>query len=254
MDLEEPKFRTDNLNPLTELSEVRFELEADGDRFELRCRLLFGKMQYEHRDQEYEVGVSRAHLRLSLEGCETTLDARFGESLLEAVVEEDSFETQSSFGVDASCSANLTAGAKAELRGIGGASAARKRVRTQSTHYLPVVARPNDSWEVKPKNVTGAAIPIVEGTAIPGAKLCVVRRKQGGNRMAIIGEVQVAKSAIKVVSKRGNRLGKSMSEWTNKDAIVSQVLKRAIQREASVSLNLVSSSAVAISRCEISEE
>ncbi len=252
--MDDPEFSTSGTNPLSELSEVRFEIDAREGLFELKCRLRFGKMQYEYKEQEYEVGVSKAYLRLSLEGCETTLGSGFGENVLEAVVEEDCVETQASVGADVSIGANTETGPAAQIGAGVGANAARKRTLNQSKVHLPVTALPNDSWEVRPQTVTGTSNSVIEGTAIPSTKLCSLRRKKGGNRLAIIGEVQVSRSAVKVSAKRGNRLGRSMSEWQNKDAIVSQILRKAIQREANSALNQSTTSAVAISRCEVFEE
>lgn len=252
--MEDPKFKTDDKNPLTELSELRFEFGPAEQEFVLKCRLRFGKMQYEHSEREYEVGVSRAYLRLSLEGCETTFGSAFGESVLEPVVEEDGVEAQAFVGIEASVGVNSDTGANANASASSGACGIRKRRLSQNRVHLPVVARPNDSWEVQPKSVTGQTENMIEGTAIPGTRLCALRRKQGGNRIAVVGEVQVSKSAIKVSAKGGNRLNKAMSEWQNKDAIVSQILKRAIQREATTTIPGKSSSTVAVSRCEVLEE
>lgn len=252
--LDNPQFKVSGRNPLTELSEVRFEIEDQEGVFDLTCRLRFGKMQYEYKEQEYEVGVSKAYLRLALEGCETTLGSGFGENPLAAVFEEDCVDSQSSVGIGGSLGGDIKSGASAEAAAGGGASTARKRMRTQSLTHLPVKALPNDSWEVIPQTVSGQLDTVIEGTAIPSARLCSLRRKTGGNRLAIVGEVQVSRSAVKVSSRRGNRLGKSMSEWKNKDAIVSLILRNALQREASSSISQGASSAVAISRCEVLEE
>lgn len=72
--------------------------------------------------------------------------------------------------------------------------------------------------------------------------------------MSIIAEVQVTKSAIKVSASGGNKWGKTFIELQNKDAIISQILKRAIQREAATNNANGSSAVVAVSRCEIGEE
>ena len=250
----EVNFKTEEENSLTELSELRFDIEERDQAFDLNCRLRFGTMQYQHNDREYEVGVSRAFLRLNLEGCETTLDETFGESTLEAVEEYDSAETETTVGVSGNAGADSKGNVNGALAVTGAANSRVKRQRAMSKTLLPVVARPNDCWEVNPADVVGKADASIEGTAIPSARLCVLRRKKGGNRMSVIAEVQVAKSAIKVSASRGNKMGKALSEWQNKDAIVSQILKRAIQREAAVNYANGSNAVVAISRCEIAEE
>jgi len=252
--LTEVNFKTEDENSLTELSELRFDIEESDHTFDLNCRLRFGTMQYQHNDREYEVGVSRAFLRLNLEGCETTLDETFGENALEAVEQYDSAEMESAVGVSGSAGADSKGNANGAVAVKGAANSRVIRHRAMSKTHLPVVARPNNCWEVNPTDVVGKADASIEGTAIPSARLCVLRRKKGGNRMSVIAEVQVAKSAIKVSASRGNKMGKALSEWQNKDAIVSQILKRAIQREAAVNYANGSNAVVAISRCEIAEE
>lgn len=248
--LDTENFSTDSRNSLTELSELRFEMNPIDQDFSLNCQLRFGKMTYQHEEREYEIGVTRAHLRLSLEGCETTLGSSFGESVLETVIEEEDMEVQASAGISVSGASNTLIGGSAKADAGAGISGVRKNKRSQSKVLLPVVARPNDSWEVQPKTVSGQLGNMIEGTAIPNSRLCVLRRKQGGNRMAVIGEVQVSKNAIKVSAKGGNALGKTLTEWQNKDAIVSQVLKLAIQRESSTTRPAATNATVAISRCE----
>ena len=231
----EASFKTEDKNTLTELSELRFDVEELEQAFGLNCRLRFGIMQYQHNDRQYEVGVSRAFLRLNLEGCETTLDEAFGESNLEAVVEYNSAETETTVGVSGGAGLNSqgSVDGAAAIRGAASGKVTQKREKSKT--HLPVVARPNNCWEVNPAEVIGRADASIVGTAIPSGRLCVLRRKKGGNRMSVIAEVQVAKSAIKVSACRGNKIGKTFSEWQNKDAIVSQILKRAIQREAAAS-------------------
>lgn len=251
--MDDPKFETNGKNPLTELSELRFEFKQDGADFDLLCLLRFGKMRYEHNGREYEVGVGQAHLRLSLEGCEKKLGSDFGDSVLEAVCEEDGIEEQATIqaGFDSRVSTEVNPSANVNL----GANAAslRRRQRTQTKTHLPVVAEPNNSWRVQPRTVTDLPAETIEGTAIPSASICRLKRSDGGNRMSVVGEVNVSKSAIKVASTSGNRLGRIMSEWGNKDAIVSQILKRALQREANTGTSTNYRSVVAISRYEISE-
>lgn len=247
-------FKINSKNSLNELSELRFDIEELEHDFGLNCRLRFGTMIYQHNDREYEVGVSRAFLRLNLEGCETTLDDTFGESELKIVEEIETSETDTEIG--------LSGGGGVDGSGrLGGSAAAfwktgakAKTIRAQSRTLLPVVAKPNDSWEVRPHTVVGKIDNSIEGTAIPSTRLCVLRRKRGGNRMSVIAEVQVTKSAIKVAASNGNKFGKTLSEWRSKDIIVSQILKRAIQREAATANVTISSAVVAISRCEITEE
>jgi hypothetical protein len=252
--LTEINFEHDDKNSLTELSELRFDVEQIEQDFGLNCRLRFGTMQYQHNDREYEVGVSRAFLRLNLEGCETTLDETFGESALETVEEYDTAETETAVGVAGAAGGNSQGkvDGAAAIRGSANSKITRKRARSKT--HLPVVARPNNCWEVVPDDVVGKTDASIQGTAIPSERLCVLRRKTGGNRMSVIAEVQVTKKAITVSARGGNKMGKALSEWQNKDAIVSQILKRAIQREAATNYAHGSNAVVAISRCEIAEE
>ncbi|WP_172293407.1 hypothetical protein [Pseudoruegeria sp. HB172150] len=191
---------------------------------------------------------------MSLEGCESTFDEVFGESGLESVLEEDALEIETAAKFAGAVEAATDAGANAKANAGVGVGAMRKRKISQSKVHLPVEARPNDSWEIQPKSVTEGATTLLEGTAIPGVRLCGVRRLHGGNRMVIAGEVQVAKSVIRVSAKGGNRLNRAMNEYQNKDAIVAQILKKAILREAASNVPGRPKSIVAISRSEVSEE
>ncbi|MBP0481359.1 hypothetical protein [Sagittula salina] len=191
---------------------------------------------------------------MTMEGAESVIGTAFGDRLLEDVVENDRLDTMSdasaSIGANASVDASYGGNTTAKI----GGEAKRTRSREQNKHYLPVEARPNDSWEIRARSVSGDSSEPIEGTAIPGATLCEIRKKSGGNRFAITGEVQVSRRSIEVKAKQGNKLNRSMLEWRNKDAIISQILKRAIARESANSLGGRSSSFVAISRSEVVEE
>lgn len=211
-------------------------------------------MLYEHNGREYEVGVSQAFLRLFLEGCESKLGSVFGESVLEPVIEKDELELKASVGVQAGAAVSSSSMANMGMSASAVARGDRTRTLGQTKHHLPVVALPNDSWEIKAQSVGIGTDYMIQGTAVPSARLCVLGRKQGGNRIVVIGEVQVSKSKIAVVAKGGNRIGKGLIEWRNKDTIVGLILKLAIQREASNFGNEQTASTVAISRCEVLEE
>lgn len=252
--MDSPKFNNNEKNPFTELSELRLEMSSEGQTFDITCRLVFGKMHYEHNEREYEVGVSRAFLRLSLEGCETVLAESFGESLLGPVAEEDSLTVKTAAAIEASFATSLESNPKASASAYVEKGMVRTQQFNQNKLHLAVVNRPNNSWEIKGKTVAGMSDSIVEGTAIPNTKLCGLRRKTGGNRIAILGEVQVRKSDIKVSARGGNSISKALSEWSNKDAIVSQILKRAIQRQSTHTEAGQSNSTMVISRSECLEE
>lgn len=245
-------FKINDKNSLSELSELRFEIEELEQNFGLNCRLRFGTMLYQHNEREYEIGINRAFLRLNLEGCETTLDDAFGESELEVVEEVETSEMEAELGMSGGGGIDVIGKPVGSVSGHGAAGVKASKTRAKSKKLLPVVAKPNNSWEVRPDTVVGKTSDCIDGTAVPNTRLCVLRRKRGGNRMSVIAEVQVAKSAIKVTASHGNKMGKTLSEWRSKDVIVSQILKRAVQREAA---NPTTSTAVvAISRCEIAEE
>jgi len=252
--LEDARFKTNDKNPLTELSELRFNIAQRDKEFNLSCRLMFGKMSYEFKGREYEIGVSRAFLRLTLEGCETTLDKRFGENVLAPMSEENCIETEVCAGTEASVGTSMTSGINVGANASGQAYHTQKRTVNQNVQHLPVTACPNSSWEVKPLSVSSNGKSLIEGTAIPNKRLCSLQRKQGGNRIVVIGEVQISKSDIKVSARGGNMNFKAFNTFRNKDAIIGLILKRAIQREAANSINDRSDSTAAISRCEVIEE
>lgn len=252
--MHEPKFKTTSTNPFAELAELRLEMKARGDEFDVQCRLIFGNMHHEHNDREYEIGVRRAYLRLTLEGSETTLEPAFGESELPSVIEEDKLESTASLGSNLSGSVETSGAISSKAQMDIGAAGTRRQSQTQTRQKLPMTRKPGDSWEVVAQSVAGSATENLVGAAMLGQKLCTLQRKEGGNRLAATGEVQVARSAIVVSAKGGNRLGKIFSEWQNKDAIVSQILKRALQREVIGGAARASAKVVVISRAEVSEE
>ena len=109
-----PSFSNSEQNPLTELAELRFDIEKSGEDFGLICQLRIGLMSFEHKEREYEVGVSSAHLRLSLEGCQTKLGKNFGESELTPVEEEITVISEVSGEANASAGYSLNTGPTTE--------------------------------------------------------------------------------------------------------------------------------------------
>ena len=252
--LQEPTFKTTATNPFTELTELRFEIRVRNDDLDVHCRLLFGRMHYEYNDREYEIGLRRAHLRLFLEGCETTLEPAYGENQLPSVIEQEALVSNTNLGasITASGDTSFSVGAKPKID--IGACKSRQHSNNQKRERLPMTRKPGDSWEVLAQSVDGSAGADLDGTAISGQKLCTLQRTDGGNRIAATGEVQVAKAAISVSAKGGNHLGKALAEWQNKDAIVSQILKRALQREALGGAARKTAKVVVVSKVEVSEE
>jgi hypothetical protein len=218
------------------------------------CRLVFARTSYHYKEIEFQVGISDAQLRLTLEGCESTLDARYGETRLPIVTEEQTVEKNSDLTLNAQISASVD-----ELgdfaTGAGGKMGVSKSARSfQSSVRLPVEALPNDAWRIRSVKPGQTSSDIIEGTAIAGECICSIRRKFGGNRILIVGEVHVSKSSIRVSAVKGNFWGKFMSEKSGKEAIVGLILKKAIQREATSRSQSGDAQVVAVSRCEIKEK
>lgn len=250
--MSDPVFENKHTNPLPSLVGLRLEVEEIRDEFDLKCRLIFGTMDFEFKEHEYSVNIAKAYLRLLPEGCETTLGSAYGDEQMASVDETSLFESD----VGGALNANVGMSPSDASAGIDcgvNLNAQKKQTRTQSRTLLPVSHRPNDSWEIRSRDVKESKKAVLQGTAIPDAKLCTLRKKEGGNRMAVAGEVHVSKSSIRVSARKGNRLGKVLQERVNKDAIVGQILKVAIQREISVNGMNRSPSTVAVSRSEVSE-
>lgn len=251
--MEDRKFRIDGRNPLTELSELRFDYSVSEDELSLKCRLILGIMKLCYNKRDYEVGVVHAFLRLNLEGCETTLHPLYGEEVLGEMIEDTSSHIDATLTGTAALSLKSEMNLGAELGASVSASNIQTTRRSQSRKRLPVKALPNSTWEILSLDLNNIGDKPIEGTVIPSAILCRIRLRDGGNRLSILGEVQVSKKALKVMPKGGNRVSKGFSEWQNKDVIVGLILQKAIRREASSSVGGETDSFVAVSRCEISE-
>ncbi|AXT33823.1 hypothetical protein D1820_01905 [Phaeobacter sp. LSS9] len=246
-----PNFKVTYQNPFNELSELRLKLNAsDDNQFEVTCRIRFSVMHHEHNGREYTVGLKRAFLRLNLEGCETTLDPVFGENELAAATDEATLEFTSRAGGDFNAKAgteskpNAGVGFSAAVEGTGARRSSLRNTR------LPMTAKPNDTWEVAAQSVGGTAQANLDGTAIAGQRLCTIQRREGGNRLAVTGEIQASKGAVNVLAKGGNKWGKDFAVWGNKDAVIGQVLRKALERETV----RTSSGVFVASRCEVAEE
>lgn len=252
--MQEPRFTTKTNNVFTELAELRLDLKARDDDFDVLCRLIFGKMEYEYNSRQYEIGLRRAHLRLSLEGCETTIEPAFGEKELPSVTETETQELNATVGASVAVNASFSSSVGAKMHFDVGASGNRQQCSNQTRTRLPMTRKPGDSWEVIPQAVSISEDAKLDGSAIAGQKLCTLQRTVGGNRLAAVGEVQVARAAIVVSAKHGNKVGRALDEWQNKDAIVSQILKRALQREARSGTESKFASVVVVSKAEVLEE
>ncbi len=251
MTLTAPNLKETHLNPFNELSELRLQLNtSDEVQFEVKCRIRFSVMHHEHNGREYIVGLKSASLRLSLEGCETTLDPVYGESALAHVTDEKTFETSYEVGTEVAVQAGTDFPSRAGVGIRAGAAASNSRRSNLSNKRLPMTAKPNDTWLIEAQSVDGAAHASLDGTAIAGQRLCTVQRSDGGNRLAVTGEIHASKGALNVSAKGGNKWGKDFAVWGNKDAVIGQILKKALERETV----RASSSVFVTSRCEVAEE
>jgi hypothetical protein len=244
-------FKETYQNPFNELSELRLQLSAsDEGQFEVKCRIRFSVMRHEHSGREYTVGLKRASLRLNLEGCETTLDPVFGENSLASVTDEATLEMNSQVGGNVKVSVGTEGPPGASAGFNAGADTKNARKSSLSNTRLPMTAKPNDTWEVVAQSVDGTAHANLDGTAIAGQRLCTIQRRDGGNRLAVTGEIHASKGSLNVSAKGGNKLGKDFAVWGNKDAVIGQVLKKALERETV----RTSSRIFVASRCEVAEE
>jgi hypothetical protein len=64
----------------------------------------------------------------------------------------------------------------------------------------------------------------------------------------------VSRSEITVSAAEGNKVGKKLTEWNNKDAIIAQILERALRREAVGGAARCSQKILVVSRAEVAEE
>ena len=246
-----PNFKGTYQNPFNELSELRLKLNpSDDDQFEVSCRIRFSVMHHEHNGREYTVGLKRAFLRLNLEGCETTLDPVFGEKELAAATDEATLKITSHAGGGVKANAGTESPPSADVRVSAGVEGTEARRSSLSNTRLPMTAKPNDTWEVATQSVRGTAETNLDGTAIAGQRLCTIQRREGGNRLAVTGEIHASKGAINVSARDGNKWGKDFAVWSNKDAVIGQVLKKALERETV----RASSNVFVASRCEVAEE
>jgi hypothetical protein len=251
--LEESEFDRRARNPLTELSELRLELLPSEGDFSLKCLLKFSVMHLEHGGQEFDVGVSRAILRLGLEGCETEMGSNFGERSLSPVEEVNTAGVAKSGKGKATTSANLLQGVSGGLDVEVEGNISRASQRTQTLTNFPVRALPNDAWKVCAPSVAKGRAAMIDGTAIGGELLCKLQRAPGGNRMALSAELQARKGDLEVTQRAGNTLGRLFGARLNRDALIGIIVGRAIEREAS-SVGVVSRpETIVISKYEITE-
>lgn len=240
-------------NPLTELSELRLEVLPGDDLFSVKCLLKLGVMHLEHGGNQFDIGASRTVLRLWLEGCETEIGSNFAEHSLPAVEETntaiDSKSAKANLKIMTLGSKGTHCDAAGEL-GVGGSVT---NERTQSQINFPVRGLPGDAWEVRAQSVGKGAGSMIQGTAIRGERLCILRRVSGGNRMALTAELQVRKSDLEVTQHGGNKLGRAFGSRHNRDALIGIIVGRAMEREVAISGGLPQPETIVVSKCEMNE-
>lgn len=250
----DPTYKPNAKNPLTDLSELRLQIENIEDRLSLRCQLKFGVMRLDHDGFHFEVGLSRAVLRLALEGCETKMGSNFAERHLEAVTETETSKSSSSWGVNVEAGFSELSNPKLELRGHGAIGSEWERIQSKNGFRHAVRALPNDGWEVSAQTIGTKSNTMIEGTALSGDVLCELQQLSGGNRLSVVGELQASKRTINVVAKGGNVVGRNLLRRENRDAVLGIIVGKALEREAvQVGVGQHDTHLVA-SRCEVGEE
>ncbi|MBL6426703.1 MAG: hypothetical protein HOY44_04185 [Maritimibacter sp.] len=249
----EPKFLHAPLNPLPELTELQLRISSAGETYELMCQLVFADTTIGLGGSEYRVGFSQARLQLDLEGCERVLGSDYGSERLPQLDETGSGSSQQSIGFEGGIGASPEA-VTANVTARAGRSGKQEHSKELKRTHLPVVALPNGSWRIRALSAGCARNDLLSGTAIAGERLCSLERSQGGNRIAVIGELQVAGRHVVVQPVGGERIGKKLKLWGNKEAVIAKVLEKAMRREASQSGEGHSMSTVVVSKCEVSEQ
>ena len=246
-------FKKNEVNPLTELSELRMELAPNGESLGLICQIRFATAEVEFSSRSYRVGISQARLQLYLEGWEKTLGQDLGDMSIPTVEQSSELVRESSahggvkFGVN-------TAGT-AQGGAEGNADKAVKRVDSSRsmTSIQPITVLPNDAWRIEATEVDRSKEAPLDGTALAGERLCVLQRQEGSNRSRISAELQIRKSKICVEPTKGNKWGKRFSILRNKDAIIAKVLEKAISRETEQATNRSLGPTLVASKVEFEE-
>lgn len=251
--LNEPEFSRNELNPLTELAELRLAVVPDNGEFDVRSQLRFSTAEVCFKNREYRVGISEARLQLYLEGWETALGCDFGDIEIAPTTEETTVQTQASVGATVEVPAQLDGQMSPKAKLSGGVGKAKNQsLQTNRVHY-PMVALPNNAWKIKAPPAGNSDRPALEGSAISGEALCRLQKRSGGNRLSLTAELQVRRANITVSPTKGNAWGKVFSLSNNKDAVVAKVLERALRREASTIPQGAREGTVVVSKSEWSE-
>ena len=250
----EPKFKKSELNPLTQLSQLRMAIAPDDDGYGVACQMRFSTGDVSFSGRENTVGITEARLQLALEGCETALGCDFGNVDLQVVDEEEMATSEANYSGDikagVSCDGIELPSASVRAKG----EKQHRKVRRSNKTLLPMTAVPTDAWKVKVVSANTKENLVLDGAAIDGQRLCKLQRKEGGNRMHLSAELQVRRSSISVVPRKGDIVGKLFSVKRNKDAVIAKVLERAIRREASSIRHSQTESTVVASKAELTEE
>lgn len=249
-----PKFSKNDCNPLKELSELRLDISSSEDGFDVTCQLRFSTGEVSLRGREYTVGITEARLQLSLEGCETALGCDFGSAGLAVFSEDETISTKTAIGTGAQGAFSLDGICPPSAHIKANAERHHNHVFNAKKILLPMTAVPGNAWRVREASLQGTENRALDGAAIDGERLCKILRKDGGNRMQVVAELQVRRSSNKVNPTKGDIRGKLFSLKRNKDAVVAKVLEKAIRREAATIPQGGSATTVVASKAELTEE
>ncbi len=170
------------------------------DCFDLRATLRANAAELAQEDRLIEVRALRASLRFDLDGLEEDpREPRFGDLQLEA-----EHRTKVTRDVVSEGKMSARAGARGTLSPLGllasasaeGAAQGQKSVKTtrkDKTEEVArrVLARPNHQWDVQEPE--GGPL---DGSYLVNAKLCVLRRKAGANRIRVTGRLSVRRKDL----------------------------------------------------------
>lgn len=237
---------------LPEMSELGLELIESGDETHVICVARFATMTYLHEKRSYEVGLLHSNLVLTLEGCDAKVEASFGELTSPDATVEQVTESTAAYSVEAGVSSDATGTVDVLGNAAATKSARASEITRRVQSYGSVIRRPNNRWQIRPPLVNSKDPRVLDGTPIPGKYLCGLTRKREANRVSVLGEIVAAKRDFRVKAE-GNRTGAYFAELRNKDAVVAQILLKAVRREASMS-GRGDDAFVTISRCHVEEE
>lgn len=230
-------FKKIEINPLTELTELRMELSESEEELELHCQMRFATAEVEFSNRSYYVGINQARLQLYLEGWEKVLGKDLGDNTIPTVEKSSELVRETNAGGQVDVALNSTGSMKSGIAGNAGSGMKRVDTASFSTSLQPVTPQPGNAWKVEANSVDGSRPKPLEGTALSGERLCSLKKQSGSNRSTVSAELQVRRNKISVEPATGNKWGKRFSLLRNKDAIVAKVLQNALSRETELATN-----------------